>query len=585
MKKITTASMLAAVGGLLFGACDQKQAPAEPQIEEVIEAYCDLAYTCCEDAETDYFVGPYVLPGECTSRLMEAASLSAATQFDLSDLAGLRTDTLIIPNLPALNEAVQDGRTVISREGLDECKEYLSKNDCNEYVEPEDVDGCQPPPEPEPPGPCAPQNLFIGQLVEGQDCSSSAYTFECAPGYRCGTGAGLGINGRCVRLRQATETCVADTDCETGLYCSLLDGTCKAFSGKGETCVYADRNDAAPTPETQLVRCAAHLACNPLTELCVEACQEGATCAYDTDCDDEQDLTCILGRCSHLRELDQPCAATANCAEDLRCAPNPQSEGGDFACQPTLPTNAPCDVGSDCESGYCPVATMICTDPVDVGDACPSGSNDECGDAACVRENPSEACVDDDDCPGSEDCMPDGFCGYHCIEKKDDGATCDLETECTSGTCVAGFCRTLPLERGVECENAIECESLFCNYEDTRECDTLPLALNDPCASGAECDSGVCFEGECTNGLDEGEACDDASDPPCDPSATYCDYDEDPPVCVLLRETGEECESSQQCRGECVLAQGRMLCSPAAKKEEAVCDGGGAGIGVGGAAN
>jgi len=585
MKKITTATLLAAFGGLLFGACEVKQAPAEPQIEEVFTAFCDMAYTCCEEDEAGYYIGPYVLPEECTSRLMEAASISPVTTIDLAALAGLRAGSLIIPNLPALNEAVQDGRTEISREGLDACKAYLTETGCNEYEEPEPIEGCQPPAPPEPPGPCDPAHLFIGKLIEGQDCSSGGYTFECAPGYRCGTGGGLGVQGRCVRLRQVTETCVADIDCEAGLYCSLLDGTCKEFSDKGETCVYADRNDSAPSDATLLVRCAPHLACNPITEVCVEACQAGATCDSNAHCDEDQDLSCILGRCSKLRQLDQPCADTANCAEGLHCAINPQSEDGELSCQPTLPLNAPCVAGSDCDSGYCPTGTQVCTESVGIGDACPSGVSDECGEGACVRENPSETCTTADDCPNSEVCMVDGFCGYHCIEKKDDGATCDLDTECTSETCVAGFCRTLPLERGVECEDAMQCESLFCNYEDTRECDNLPLDLSDPCQTGAECESGVCFEGECESGLDEGDGCDDAGDPPCDPFTTFCDYELDSPVCVLLRETGEECDSPAQCRGECVVAQGRMLCSPAAKKEEAVCDGGGAGIGIGGAAN
>ena len=34
MKKVTTVSMLAAVSGLLFGACEVKQAPAEVDLEE-----------------------------------------------------------------------------------------------------------------------------------------------------------------------------------------------------------------------------------------------------------------------------------------------------------------------------------------------------------------------------------------------------------------------------------------------------------------------------------------------------------------------------------------------------------------------
>jgi len=584
MKKITTASLLAAFGGLLFGACEVKQAPAEPQMEEVIAAFCDLAYTCCEENEAAYFLGPYVLPEECTSRLMETASVSPITNLDLSALAGLRAGTLLIPNLPALNEAVQDGRVEISREGLDACKAYLADGDCNEYEEPEVAVGCQPPTVPEETGPCAPGKLFIGKLVEGQDCSSGAFTFECAPGYRCGTGSGLGVNGRCVRLRQVTETCVIDSDCDTGLYCSELDGTCKAFSKKGETCAYADRNDPAPIEETLLVKCSPQLACNPLTELCVEACQAGATCETNADCDEDQELSCILSRCSKLRQLDQPCAETLNCAEGLRCATNPQAPA-ELSCQPTLPLNAPCTAGTDCDSGYCPVATAICTDPVDIGDPCPTGTTEECGEGACVRENPSATCVDETDCPESDLCMPDGFCGYHCIEKKDDGATCDLDIECTSETCVSSFCRTLPLERGVACDDGTDCESLFCNYESPRECDNLPLALNDPCMSGSECDSGVCFDGECTSGLDEGDGCGDAGDPPCDPFTTYCDGEKDPPVCVVLRETGEECESPAQCRGDCTLAHGRLLCSPAAEKEKAVCDGGGAGIGAGGAAN
>jgi len=588
MKKITTATLLAACGGLLFGACEVKQAPAEPQIEEVFEAFCDMTFTCCEEVEAGYFVGPYVLPSECTSRMMEFASVSPVTAIDLTLVAGLRMGDLLIPNLPALNEAVQDGRTVISREGLDECKEYLGSGDCNEYVEPEPLEGCQPAVPAPPPGPCDPSNLFIGQLIEGQDCTSGGFSFECKPGYRCGTGAGLGVNGRCVRLRQVTETCVADTDCESGLYCSKLDGTCKAFSDVGETCAYADRNDPAPSADTLLVRCASHLACNPLSELCVEACQEGALCAYDTDCDDGLGLTCILGRCSQPRQLDQPCAMTENCDEGLRCATNPQAPA-ELSCQPTLPLNAPCTEGTDCESGYCPATSttpgtaLICTEPVDIGEPCPMATSDQCGDGACVRESPSTACTLPADCPNSGECMVDGYCGYYCIEKKDDGATCDVDTECTSETCIAGFCRTIPLDLGVACEDAAECESLFCNYETERECDNLPLDLNDPCLFGGECDSGVCFENECTNGLDEGDGCGDAGDPPCNPFETYCDFELETPICVILRETGEECDSPLQCRGDCVLAQSRMLCSPAAKKEAAVCDGGGAGIGAGGA--
>lgn len=581
-RRILAAGLLLPMGSLLFGGCDVTTAPAEPPVEDLLSAVCELAFHCCDRGEAGYYLGPYVLEGDCAGRLTEAASLQGSIPIDLSSLANLRAGELVIPNLPALSEAVQAGKVVIDQPALDACIEYLRSQDCNEPPQETDepAPSCVPPAVVPQDTPCETDKIFIGQLIEGQDCTSPGLSLECAPGYRCGTAVGLGVFGRCVRLRQETETCLADTDCDTGLYCSALDGTCRPPGKKGEVCVFADRNDPSPDPQTQLVRCEDHLFCDPLSRTCVESCEEGATCSYDSDCDSSEQLLCVLGRCSSVRAAKQPCEVNEHCGEGLRCGVSIQDPSA-MTCEPALENGAGCETDRDCQSGYCDQTTDTCSATADVGDACPSGLSAECGGGACVPETPSSPCTDDTDCPRSGVCvyqaypLYDSFCGTYCIALKTDGATCSSAAECSSGACIAGRCATPPLNLGDECESAEQCASGFCNHEDTRECDNLPLALSKPCTSGSECNSRVCFEGECTRGLSAGEECDDPAEPPCDPLATYCDsLDSDPPRCTPLRETGAACAYDTQCRGGCVLRHSRMLCSPAAREGKAVCDGG-----------
>ena len=155
-----------------------------------------------------------------------------------------------------------------------------------------------------------------------------------------------------------------------------------------------------------------------------------------------------------------------------------------------------------------------------------------------------------------------------------------MPSECDSGFCIAGFCRTPPLVEGQACESDDECESEFCSLDMERVCKKLPLDLGQPCASNEHCESGVCFGSllatsrTCTEGLGEGEACGELDRAPCNPSKYYCDQEKTPEVCVPLLETGESCDSSVQCRGECALRFGRHLCAPAELDEDVVvCDG------------
>ena len=75
------------------------------------------------------------------------------------------------------------------------------------------------------------------------------------------------------------------------------------------------------------------------------------------------------------------------------------------------------------------------------------------------------------------------------------------------------------------------------------------------------------------SGLEEGDECGKSGQQPCYPHELYCDPEVEPPVCAPLLETGEPCKNDNQCRGQCTLRYGRMLCAPAAAPKHAVCDG------------
>jgi hypothetical protein len=173
-----------------------------------------------------------------------------------------------------------------------------------------------------------------------------------------------------------------------------------------------------------------------------------------------------------------------------------------------------------------------------------------------------------------------GDCGTYCVAAKQDGATCVTDGECSSDACIAGFCRTRPIALGVDCELETDCESGFCSYDTPRVCAELPLPLGSACLSPAECESGVCFAAlgvgipECIAGAEEGELCGDLERPPCNPDLFYCDLEAEPnAVCAALKETGDTCKTSEECRGGCALVHGRMLCTPAAPETAAICDG------------
>lgn len=564
-----TPAILVPVLLLLAASCNTSPR-ARDAAGDLAAAACDLAFSCCSRGEINLLFGPYVEDGaNCGERVVNSASLAQSLQLDLGAFANV---SIVLPNLGNLQRAIADGRTEVDSAALDACLTYIAGLGCAGEEEPEPAEGCVAPPPPEV-TPCDEKLLFRGRVGDGGACSSPGLTFECQEGLACRAGGGLGVQGACVRPGGVGDLCFGSQECQDDLYCSQLDGTCQIPRAEGEACLYADRDDPSPPQSTLLVACEAGLFCDPVTDRCVSACQRGASCSIDAQCDDEQGLICILGRCDLARKLGVPCGEDADCEADLRCGPNPAAPS-ESVCAERLADGEVCSFLGDaeCQSGYCDQDTLRCAPTVAAGGFCPSARDLECADGYC--ESQSIFCTDDTPCLGSGSCNLDTLqCEFYCVEHRADDAPCDRDAHCQSGACVSGSCKTLPLADGRTCTDASQCDSGFCGFESPRVCQRLPLDVGEVCGfSNVLCASGICFDGLCSAGLREGDRCDLGGQPPCG-RELYCDFQAQPAACVPVHGAGEACEGSFQCRGACVIAFGRRMCDATPPDEGAICTG------------
>jgi hypothetical protein len=571
------------------GKDDQTYTPITPDIVAFVKTICGAAFKCCTQGEVGWYIGTFLTAENCTERLSEAVSVEPVASFDATQLVGeqptgeLASLSVLVPNLGALDRAVRDGRTVVDAGALAGCEKFLRGVQCNAPAPKATSKDCKALPEPPPPGACDPKKIYIGTLQEGAPCTSDGRSFECGPGLICVRNGALGETGQCVREGKEGDYCLEDATCAEGLYCSMLDGTCRAPRKPGETCEYADHLSTTPDPNTLLVKCRADLECDPVTELCVPRCQEGHSCASDDDCAQPQDapLKCISGRCDTPRAEGLPCVVDANCQDSLYCGDNP-AKPGKQACRAREPDGTACtpsgfgsgSVSRQC-SGFCDPTKDQCAPQLPPGSPCPAGIDDQCDHGYCSLGG---YCSTDADCTGSTCDTLTFQCKRVCIASKPEGAPCTESNECAPLQCIANFCRDLPLGPGVECNSNSQCETNFCNLDTPRVCQDLPLEAGSKCNADSQCMTLVCFGDSslnqtCTQGRQEGELCGNSL-LPCDPHSFYCDTTLDQPRCTRYLETGAECSRAEQCRsGECTAHMQRKLCSPAAAPEKAICDG------------
>ncbi len=188
--------------------------------------------------------------------------------------------------------------------------------------------------------------------------------------------------------KAAGQTCVADSDCETGLVCGLW-GTSSPTCTR--TCSNtADCQDGAvcvtPPDATE--------------SYCVPACT-ASTPVNGGVCVDGVPTSCsAVSPGSYCSE----CSFAASCPQGQRC------EGPSDRCVPLLGVGAPCSVNGDCMSNNC--GTLPGTSGsqcfVSAGSACTAQNCGSC-DTAAGGAGCAQSCTKDTDCPVLDDagsCYP-----------------------------------------------------------------------------------------------------------------------------------------------------------------------------------
>lgn len=587
--------VLLMAGLMSLAACGDPGNNVTGDSQQLYEQYCSTAFRCCSRGEVDDLMGPFVNEENCADRFAQVTRLrSGIVSFSLP----IEDWGFALPNAELLEQAVDDGRAQLVAGVVDECIEFLDAIACNTVEEEEEEEACVPR-EPIPDGPCDLDAMIQGKVAEGGDCTSFETSFECKEGLRCIEVSSLGNEGVCVEPGEVGDYCYADFDCSLEMFCNVLDGLCEELHTEGQPCEFIDPDDPNPDPRSTsrggdvVIQCQEHLSCDPVADVCVSDCVQGAPCQSDAQCDEEAGLQCLLiegrGRCDVLRGVGLPCASTMHCSEGLYCGPNPAAPDANI-CLSTIADGETCATHEHCASGFCFYngVSQSCRAKVADGSACVSRNSTECESGYCEVRNVNEItnaypypnssygfCSGDEECPGASTCdLTRNRCTELCRAQAADGVDCAMSSECISEFCagvqaysVLGQCQTLPLPDGASCSYNGDCQSDFCNQV-SEICQTLPLANGESCATDQYCASNVC-SGTCVEGLTEGADC---SSERCSDSL-YCDYLAASPICVAKRQAGELCDSNLECNGSCRVYYGRFRCDTTPATDAVVCDG------------
>lgn len=367
----------------------------------------------------------------------------------------------------------------------------------------------------------------------------------------CTVHAQCGELGRCVELTPGQKVCTR--------ICNREFPDCP----EGFSCV---QNYSAPGVET----------CVPIGERCCfdedrDGYGQGAAC-LGPDCD-ESSIDINPGSAERCNGTDDDCDDAIDEAS-IDCAPQRCLDTGGG-----LHVEYPED---SCESAACiEIGAMSCGLY-----ACSEGHEE--GDYCATLCTNAQGVDDDAFCTGMAHCDR-GICE----EDRDDGDSCDEDTDCGSGYCDNGFCCSggtccnqaadCPSVDGIgaTCDDAVTCQgsrgeiacenfscvtyngvaddsacgvtteaddcgayaSIYC----TGETNQTPPHCATSCVLDTECDDGAHCDGACTPDLADGASCDEDSD---------CE--------------SEQCESGVCCRGEhCCL---RASDCPAEYGSAASCD-------------
>ncbi len=328
-------------------------------------------------------------------------------------------------------------------------------------------------------------------LADGDPCAA-----ECGPGLSCRAVDLASLEDparwKCARPAEVSELCADDVDCATGLRCEAQqcvmgaatdctrvdecgsnrvcngdDGArCLATLAIGQPCDYPLLDAAShfagdeigPIVRDQNV-CGEDGWCSPdgcerrpgLGEYCRTAqCRHGLGC-LDNECVGPgalgercpqidtggfcgDGLVCIGDICERRRDVDEPCASSAECAAELSCAVDPSGTGR--TCRPRKAE------GEDC-------------------------TTTECGDSLYCEYVGAETAT----------CQPRKAEGATCAQ---DSAECQVGLTCVPTSVASGVCRP-PIARGEPCWIAR-----------TGDAPCEPSSWCGPVVEGGECEPTIC---------------------------------------------------------------------------------------------
>lgn len=328
---------------------------------------------------------------------------------------------------------------------------------------------------------CVSNRCVFAGLPDGSPCNQNS---QCC--------SNLCVNWRC------QKRCVMTTDCPAGYCCNPVSGLCEWLRKPlGAVCSFdSECLSGFCDPVTRLCSlpctpgsCPFGWVCDINTRRCV-LCRspDGSRCVFDSDCSSG---ICNLGYCGNCRVVG---CSVINYVCD---------QGSGRCIKNLLPNGWACSFGGDCQSGFC--NNGVCGSPC-VPNSCPFMHY-------CASGNCRSGCNSDAACGAGSYCL-----NYRCYYygALANGLECEDDSECSSGSCTGGSCRSLsPL--GGRCSNDDECKGQLV-------CDTSYIYASwGVCAISCAYRNGTVSGGNASN-----------SDYTC-PPAYYCEFNSarmSQPLCI-----------------------------------------------------
>jgi outer membrane protein OmpA-like peptidoglycan-associated protein len=349
--------------------------------------------------------------------------------------------------------------------------------------------------------------------------------------YVCQSSTCSGTAGVCVA--SVALSCAADSDCPEGNFCDGTNSVCVAKLGNGSPLPGDALHSAGCTGELAVAVCQSG-SCNASVQRCAlakgESCSAAADCALNVcgsngRCGLDVDQgSCTQSNGAQLCQSGVCSVATAKClaadggcSADADCLPDDFCNGVTKHCAQRLPSGGPLpsDTVHDgtcpasaltavCTSGRCSIETNRCVSPN--GASCES--NNQCASGTCGSNQRCGLAIGDGACqPGSDPRCQSGVCDTDnvCVsvaecDEDNDCAVDETGTFCTQSECVP----KLPVGAAIPGDTHPEgCTAqnaaVVCQTGHCNETsDTCAAARSGSCAVPAQCETNVCgSNGQC----------------------------------------------------------------------------------------